>query len=122
MPASNTSYPTQELRTPSRTPHQYQMSPQSAYDPFPLEGDTSLFDMDSSSWPFTSPAGKHQTTPAQGYPIPEARDAKNTSNVSVLFVVSIEDERLASSLEYSNIVSFLSFNVLLSRTTFKPSQ
>ena len=98
LPASNRSYPTQELRTPSRTPHQYQMSPQSAYDPFPLEGDTSLFDMDSSSWPFTSPAGKHQTTPAQGYPIPEARDAKNTSNVSVLFVVSIEDERLASSL------------------------
>lgn len=83
LPVGSRSYPTQDLRTPSRTPHQHQMSPQSSYDPFPLEGDTNLFDMDSSSWPF-SPAGKQQSTPAQGHPTLEARDAKNTSSVSLL--------------------------------------
>ena len=82
LPMGSRSYPTQDLRTPSRNPHQqYQTSPQSSYDPFPLEGDANLFDMDSSSWPF-SPAGKQQSTPAHGHPTPEARDAKNTSSVS----------------------------------------
>jgi len=106
LPVGNRSHPTQDLRTPSRTPHHYQMSPQSSYDPFPLEGDTNLFDMDSSSWPF-SPAGK-QSTPAQGYPTPEARDAKNTSSVSVL---RLKDDHFSFSL-YSNVCLFFCYSTV----------
>jgi len=78
VPYNTRAYPLQEPRTPSqpRYPHQQQhqhQMPQPQYDPFPLEGGGNLFDMDSSSWPFTSPAAAH------GFPTPEGRDANDSS-------------------------------------------
>ena len=92
--ASNTtrSYPTQELRTPSQCRYPYQQQQQQD-DPFPLEGGGNPFDMDSSSWPFTSPAA------TQGFPTPEARDTNDSSTEDNIKSFALNLETIHDSIK-----------------------